>query len=249
MVGLRSQGPQQQLCVAQAPGKVGAVTCTCSRTLSRDGSSSNLHVPLESWMAASARACTWSSCRHCTAASEHAEIEAPMAGPPVSLYIPQQWCLASLAGPGFFSDSLSGSALHPSPLRLSSHSQPQSSPQGLTSETPASVPSPTHPSPQWTSRQASQAGECLSAPTLCIGLSPLCPLHTCCCALLQGSKAPPLSSLISLPARGFLNVQKPFLFHSSLPEVQVPSLFLSLFFSFFFCPTQLCRDCLVLLEV
>ena len=94
----------------------------------------------------------------------------------------QQWSLASLAGPGFFLDSLRCGALHPSPLRLSSHSQPQSSPRRLTSEARASVPSPHLP--QQASEQASQARECRLAPTLCAGLSLLCPLHTCCCALL-----------------------------------------------------------------
>ena len=76
-------------------------------------------------------------------------------------------------------------------FRLCSRSQPQSSPRDLTSEARASAPS-LHP-PQWVSRQASQAGECWLASILCAGIAPLCTLHSCCCALLHGSKASPHS--------------------------------------------------------
>ena len=52
--------------------------------------------------------------------------------------------------------------------------------------------------PPWqVSRQASRAGECWSAPILCAGISPLCPLHPCCCALLCDSKASPRPPSIS----------------------------------------------------
>ena len=61
-----------------------------------------------------------------------------------------------------------------------------------------------------------------------------CPLHPCCCALLRGSKAsPPHPTPQSLPVKGLPNVCKLFLLHSSLPEVQVPSLFFCLCFFFF----------------
>ena len=79
-----------------------------------------------------------------------------------------------------------------SPLRLFSHSQPQSSPWDLTSEARASGPSP-RPSRRG-SRQASRAGECWSAPILCAGISLLCPPHPCGCAFLRGSEASPLFS-------------------------------------------------------
>ena len=84
------------------------------------------------------------------------------------------------------------------------------------------------------SRQASQAGECWSAQILSAGISPLCPLHPCCCALLCGSEASPLCPPQFPPVKGLPSVWKPFLLHSSLPLVQVPSLFSCLCFFFFF---------------
>ena len=100
------------------------------------------------------------------------------------------------------------------------------------------------------SRQASRAGECCSALILCAGISLPCPPHPCCCAPLCGSKSSPLCHLQSLPTKGLPSVWKPFLFHSSLPKVQVPSLFFCLcFFSFFFCPTQVRGEFLAFGEV
>ena len=119
------------------------------------------------------------------------------------------------------------------PFSLCSCSQPQSSPWDLTSEARASAPI-AHPS-RLVSRQGSYAGECWSAPILCAGLSPLCPLHPCCCTLLRGSEACPPPPR-SLPVKGLPSVWKLFLLHSSLPEVQVPSLFFCLCFSFFLLP-------------
>ena len=145
----------------------------------------------------------------------------------------KQWSLASSAVPDFFPDSLPPSCGALAPFRLSSCSQPQSSPWGLTSEARASALSPHLP--QRVSRQASQAGECWSAPILCAGISLLFPLHPYCCALLRGSKAshphPP-----SPPVKGLPSVWKRFHFHSSLPEAQVPSLFFCLCFFFFLLP-------------
>ena len=129
---------------------------------------------------------------------------------PLSSHSPQQWHPASLVGPGFFLDSLSCGAAHPRPFKLSSHSQPQSSPQGLTSKAQASA---TSPNP---SGRVSQAGACQSAPIVCACVYLLCPLHTSCCTHLQGSKAPPLS----LSVGGLPSVWKPFLFQCSLPAVQ-----------------------------
>ena len=90
--------------------------------------------------------------------------------------------------------------------------------------------------PRRGSRQASRAGECWSAPILCAGISPLCPPHPCCCALLHGSEAYPLRHPQSPPTKGLPSVWKPFLLHSSLPLVQVPSLFFCLCFFFFLLP-------------
>ena len=90
--------------------------------------------------------------------------------------------------------------------------------------------------PRRGSRQASRAAECWSAPILRAGTSPLCPPHLCGCALLRGAKAYPLCHPQSLSAKGLPSVWKPFLLHSSLPLVQVPSLFFCLCYFFFLLP-------------
>ena len=146
----------------------------------------------------------------------------------------KQWSLASQAAPDFFLDSLLARCGALAPFRLCSHSQSQSSPWNLTSVVRASAPSP-HLS-WWVSRQASRAGECWSAPILCAGISLLCPLHPCCCVLFHGSEASPLRHTPSPPVKGLPSVWKPFLLHSSLPVVQVPSLFFCLCFFFFLLP-------------
>ena len=154
---------------------------------------------------------------------------------PLSSGTTKQWSLASSAAPDIFPDSLLASCGAPAPFRLCSHSQPQSSPWDLNSQAGVSAPSPRPP--QQVSRQASWAGECWLAPILCAGISLLCPPHPCCCALPCGSEAsPPLCHTLSPPAKGLPSVWKPFLIHSSLPEVQVPSLFFCL--CFFFCLSQ-----------
>ena len=114
---------------------------------------------------------------------------------PLSLHTSKQWSLASLAVPDFFPDSLPASCGTLGPFTLCSCSQPQLSPWDPTSEARASAPSPRPP--QQGSRQASWAGECCSALSLCAGISPLCPLHPCGCALLRGSEASPLPPAVS----------------------------------------------------
>ena len=154
--------------------------------------------------------------------------------------------LASLAAPDFSPDPLLASHGTLAPFRLCSRSQPRSSPWDLT-EARASAPSPCLP--QRVSRQASRAGECYLAPILCAGISPLCPPHPCGCALLRGSEASPLCNPQSPPAKGLPSVWKPFLLHSSLPEVQVPSLFFCVCFFFFLFPTQVRGEFLAFWEV
>ena len=166
---------------------------------------------------------------------------------PLTLRTPKQWSFASLAGPDIFPDSLPASCGALAPFTPSSHSLPQSSPWGLTAKAWASAPRP-HP-PRWVSRQTSQANECWSAVILCVGISPLCCLHPCCCTLLCGSK----SSLLPTPRprqwRGFLVCENFFSFiapsqrHRSHPYSFVSG------FSFFFCPTQVCGDFLAFGEV
>ena len=111
----------------------------------------------------------------------------------------------------------------------------QSSPRDLTSEVWASAPSPQPPLSM--SRQASQAGECWSTRIIFAGISPLCPLHPYCCTPLHSSKASPSPCHPqSSPVKGFPSVWKLFPLHSSLPEVQVLSLFFCLCFFFFLLP-------------
>ena len=102
----------------------------------------------------------------------------------------------------------------------------------LPSNRSPSLSSQPHP-PRRMSRQASRAGECWSALILCAGISPLCPPHPCGCALLRGSEASPLCHPQSLPAKGLPSAWKPFLLHSSLPLVQILSLFFCLCYFFF----------------
>ena len=134
--------------------------------------------------------------------------------------------LVSSAAPDPFLDSLLAICGTLAPFRLCARRQPQSSYWDPTSKARASAPF-TRP-PRQVSRQASRAGECWSAPILSVGIPPLCPLHPCCCTLLRGSEAPRLCHLKSPPAKGLPSVWKPFLLHSSLPLVQVPSLFFCL---------------------
>ena len=139
--------------------------------------------------------------------------------------------LACSAAPDLFPDCLPASRGALAPFRLCSRRQPQSSPCDPT-EARASAPSPRPP--RRLSRQASRAGECCSAPSLCVGISPLCPPHPCGCPLLRGSEDSPLLHQQSPPAKGLPSVWKPCLLHSCLPLVQVPSLFFCLFFLFSF---------------
>ena len=150
---------------------------------------------------------------------------------PLSSRTPKQLFLASSAAPDFFPDSLLASSGALAPFRLCSHSQPQSPPWDLNFKARSSAPSPRPP--QWVSRQASQAAECWPAPILCEGISPLCPLHPCCCTLLCGSEAYPPAHPLSLPVKGLPSAWKLFLLHSSLPLVQAPSLFFCVCFFLF----------------
>ena len=134
-------------------------------------------------MIAVAHILLWSSFRWCSAFCGQTGKESPL------LTHLKKWSLASSAGPDFFLDSLPASCGALAPFRLGSCSQPQSSPWDLTSKAGASAPSP-H-SPWQVSRQASQTGGCWLALILCAGISPLCPLHPCCCSLLCGSEASP----------------------------------------------------------
>ena len=174
---------------------------------------------LGSALIAVARARLWSSFRWCS--------ESPLLAHPTTMVS----CLFGRSR--LFPDSLLASCGSLAPFRLCSRCQPQSSPWDPT-EARASAPSPRPP--RRVSRQAPRVGECWSAPLLCAGISPLCPPHPCCCALLCGPEASPLRLPQSPPAKGLPSVWKPFLLHSSLPLVQVPFLFFCLCFFFFLLP-------------
>ena len=152
-----------------------------------------------------------------------------------------------MAAPDFFPDSLPASCGALAPFRLCSRRQPQSSPWDPTSEAAVSAPSPCPL--QRVSRQASRAGECSSAPILCAGMSPLCPPHPCCCALLRGSEASSLRLPQSPPVKGLLVCGN--LSYFTAPSHwcrSCPYSFVSVF-SFFFCPTQVCGEFLAFWEV
>ena len=200
------------------------------------GCSSSLSISclsLGSMLIAAARACLWSSFRRCS--------ESPLLTDPETMVS----CL--LGSSRLFPASLPASCGTLAPFRLCSRSQPQSSPWDLTSEARASTPSP-HP-PRRVSRPSSQAGECWLAPVLCAGICLLCPLQPCCCAVLRGCKASPHSHPTSPPVKELPSVWKLFLLHSSLPLVQVPSLFFYLCFFFFLLPTQVHGEFLAFWEV
>ena len=100
---------------------------------------------------------------------------------------------------------------------LSSHSQPQSF-HWVWPLNQAQYPAPTTPLDKHLRHR----------PSVQVSLH----FALCCCALLRAllfSKAPSLSPSV----RGLPSVQKPFVLHSSLPEAQGPSWFLS-FFPFLF---------------
>ena len=151
---------------------------------------------------------------------------------PLSSRTRKQWSLASSAAADFFPDSLPAScgALTPSGCVHAANPSPPPAirPKLSLSSQPCL--------PRRGSRQASRAAECCSAPILCVGISPLCTLHPCGCALLRGSEASPLRHPQSSPAKRLLSVWKPFLFHGSLPLVQVLSLFFCLCYFFFLLP-------------
>ena len=140
--------------------------------------------------------------------------------------------LASSAAPDLFPDSLPASRGALAPSGCVHAANPQSSPWDLTSEARASAPSPRPP--RRLSRQASRAGECWSAPILCVGISPLCPPHPCCCALLRGSKAPPSATHSLRLRRGFLVCGNLSSFTAPSDWCRYHPNFLSLFFLFFF---------------
>ena len=168
------------------------------------------------------------------------EQETPMAGPPLSSCTPQQWSLASLAGPGFFPDSLSCGILTPSGCLHAVNHNPLPGVWPL-------KPKPQDPAPTCPGKQKSVSGW-----GVLVGTNPLCRILSALpsARLLLHSPLRLQNSPLSPPVRGLPSVWKLFFLHSSLPEIQVPSQFLCLFFfPFFFCPTQLCGDFLAFLEV
>ena len=205
-------------------GEVWIVTCAAHRLLGGGSSSLSVSCPsLGSVLIATARARLWSCFKRCSESPllAHQETKRPE-------------IVSCLFGSSrLFPGLPPGQLWRTSPFRLCSSSQPQSSPWDPPSKARASAPSPRPP--RRVSREASRAGEWWSAPILCAGIPPLCPPHPCCCALLRGSEVSPLHHLQSPPAKGLPSVWKPFL-HSSVPLVQVPSMFFCLCFVFFLLP-------------
>ena len=77
---------------------------------------------------------------------------------------------------------------------LACSAAPDLFPDSLLASTAAQASAPSPRLPRRLSRQASRAAECCSAPILRAGISPLCTLHSRCCALLRGSEASPTTS-------------------------------------------------------
>ena len=143
-------------------------------------------------------------------------------------------CLFS-SSRSFPEDTLPASCAALAPFRLCSRSQPQSSPLDPTSEAGAPALSP-HP-PQQVSRQASWADECWPALIL-VQVSLHFALHTLVAVLSSVAPKLPLSHPPSPPVKGLPSVWRLFLLHSSLPEVQFPSLLFCLFSLFTFSLTM-----------
>ena len=151
---------------------------------------------------------------------------------PLSSRTRKQWSLASSGAPDLFPGLPPSSPWRTSPLQAVFTPATPVLSLDPTSEARASAPSPC--APQRGSRQASRAGECWSVPLLHAGISPLCPLHPCGCALLRGSEAPPSATRSLRPRRGSWCVE-------TFPPSQLPPtgagpvpILLSLFFLFSF---------------
>ena len=129
--------------------------------------------------------------------------------------------------------SLLGSRGALAPFRLCSRRQPQSSPWDLISEARASAPSPARPGGGVDKPLGLVSAGRHRYPvreSLCFALcTPVAALSSV--ALKLPPPHPP-----SPPVKGLSSVWKPFLLHSSLPLVQVPSLFFCLSFFFFLLP-------------
>ena len=144
--------------------------------------------------------------------------------------------LASSAAADFFPDSLPASCGALAPSGCVHADNPSPLPAIRPKPSLSSQPRP----PRRVSRQASRAGECCSAPSLCAGISPLCPPHPRGCALLRGSEVSPLHHRQSPPAKGLLVC-------GNLSSFMAPSHWCrsrpySLVSCFFFCPTQVCGE-------
>ena len=161
---------------------------------------------------------------------------------PLSSRTRKQWSLASSGAPDLFPGLPPSSPWRTSPLQAVFTPATPVLSLDPTSEARASAPSPC--APRRGSRQASRAGECWSVPLLHAGISPLCPLHPCGCALLRGSEAPPSATRSLRPRRGFLVC-------GHLSSFTAPSHWCRSvpIFTFFFCPTQVRGEFLAFWEV
>ena len=190
------------------------------------GGSSSLSVSrpsLGSALITAARARLWSSFRQCS--------ESPL------LEHPETMVSCLLGRSRLFPGLPPGQLWCANPFRLCSRRQPQSSPCDLT-EARASAPSPACPG----GGADKPLGLVSAARHRSSVREPLrFALHTPVAALSSVAPKPPLCHPQSPPAKVLPNVWKPFLLHSSLPLVRVPSVFVSVF-PFFFCPTRVCGE-------
>lgn len=115
-------------------------------------------------------------------------------GPAPPLCAPSNGTLP-LAGPGFFPVHLSGRSPASSGRLCAAKRDPAP-------ESDLRCPGIKHEAPAHTCGQASEAGQCRVAVPTAVQATPLCLLPAGSCALLWGSKAPPVPSPVSPPVRG-----------------------------------------------
>ena len=168
---------------AQAPGGVWVVTCVCTQdscgsSSSISGSCLSLGSELIAMVHAVSGACLGGALPSVGTQSRN----------PLYSSTPKQWFLAFLEGLEIFPDSLPASCGALAPSGCLHAANPSPLPGVWPPKPKPQLPAPTHPN-GW-------AEKCLRLVSAdwhwsCVGISPLCPLQTCCCTLLRGSEASP----------------------------------------------------------
>ena len=190
----------------------------------------------QQWLASAPVGSRW-----CPAAYEHTEEDAPLESLPLSLHYSQQWCLASLAGPGFFLDSLGSGKRHPRPSGCLHTVNPMLSPASDSQSPSLRI----QPRPlQWMS--LSSWGVPVNNNCLYSSLFGLPSPNLLLCFLQRLQSSPCDLANLDTSERTSLCVEKFPPSQLFLPPSGTGPV-LILFLSFSFCPTQLRGDTLALL--